>query len=439
MRRIPDWTSLDAAARQRWQATARQRAVALDAKLNAFVAIEPAQARSGGTLDGLPYAAKDMLQTAAHRPSGGLPDAGDLGIVGNSELLERLDAAGADRIGFTQMTELAYEPSGFNASRGRVKNPWSLDHVPGGSSSGSAAAVASGAVAAALGSDTGGSLRIPAHCCGITAWKPTRGLISTRGAMPLAPSLDTIGLLARSAADLLPLAAILADLLASGAMRRVVVLRDILAQCAPDIAQACAGLADVLAESGIGVEHKDALSSVEAIDAHALTIMFAESARVHRARIDDPAVAPVLRRRLAKGLEVADDTLAASLAARARLSQDFEQQVLAGADAAMLPVMAIGTPEAAECDPTSGRFSPKTLYAMSRFTRFVNLLGFPAVALPAGFDRCGLPMAAQLVGRPGSDLALLTLVRHVQGKTDWHGRVPTAIAGLVPLQPEPAS
>ena len=439
MRRIPDWTSLNAATRQRWQATARERAVALNTKLNAFVAIEPAKARFGGTLDGLPYAAKDMLQTSTHRPSGGLPDACDLGIVGNSELLERLDVANADRIGFTQMTELAYEPSGYNASRGRVKNPWSLDHVPGGSSSGSAAAVASGAVAAALGSDTGGSLRIPAHCCGITAWKPTYSLVSTRGAMPLAPSLDTIGLLARSAADLVPLTTILADLPASRPMRRISVLRDILVQCAPEIAQACFNLASVLSGSGLAIEHKDALPAIETIDAHALTIMFAESARVHRARIDDPAVSPVLRRRLAKGLEVTGDSLAASLAARPRLIRDFEEQVLAGADAALLPVMAIRTPTAAECNPTSDRFSPKTLYAMSRFTRFVNLLGFPAVALPAGFDGRGLPIAVQFVGRPGSDLALLELVRHVQGKTDWHGRVPTAIAGLTPSQPEPAS
>jgi aspartyl-tRNA(Asn)/glutamyl-tRNA(Gln) amidotransferase subunit A len=195
----------------------------------------------------------------------------------------------------------------------------------------------------------------------------------------------------------------------------------------------------MLSDSGLAIEHKDALRAIEAIDAHALTIMFAESARVHRTRIHDQAVAPVLRRRLAKGLAVADDTLAASLAARTRLIRDFEEQVLAGADAAMLPVMAIGTPEATECDPASDRFSPKTLYAMSRFTRFVNLLGFPAVALPAGFDGHGLPIATQFVGRPGSDLALLELVRHVQDKTDWHGRIPTAIAGLVPSQSEPAT
>jgi aspartyl-tRNA(Asn)/glutamyl-tRNA(Gln) amidotransferase subunit A len=158
MRRIPDWTSLDAAARHGWRSNARERASALNTKLNAFVEMAPAGTRHGRTLDGLPYAAKDMLRTPGRQPSGGLSGAPDLGIVGNSDLLDRLDEAGADRIGFTQMTELAYEPSGFNASRGRVKNPWSLDRVPGGSSSGSAAAVASGAVAVALGSDTGGSL-----------------------------------------------------------------------------------------------------------------------------------------------------------------------------------------------------------------------------------------------------------------------------------------
>jgi len=135
MRRIPDWTSLDAAARHGWRSNARERASALNTKLNAFVEMAPAGTRHGRTLDGLPYAAKDMLRTPGRQPSGGLSGAPDLGIVGNSDLLDRLDEAGADRIGFTQMTELAYEPSGFNASRGRVKNPWSLDRVPGGSSS----------------------------------------------------------------------------------------------------------------------------------------------------------------------------------------------------------------------------------------------------------------------------------------------------------------
>ena len=437
MRRIPDWTSLDAAGRQYWLASAHPRAVALDAVLNAFVTIEPAPTAANGRLSGLPYAAKDMLRTPAHRPSGGLAGTGDLGIVGDCDLMDRLDAAGAVRIGFTQMTELAFEPSGFNDARGRVKNPWSLDHVTGGSSSGSAAAVASGAVAVAIGSDTGGSLRIPAHCCGITAWKPTFGLVSTRGAMPLAPTLDTIGLLARGAVDLLAAAPTLANLPASAPLRRVAVADDVLALCTDDIKQAHSDVVDALSSAGITVKREYALPILDAIDAHALTIMFAEIARVHRARIDDPAVPSVLRRRLAKGLEVADATLDASIAARPDLIRDFETNMLRDADAILLPVMAINTPTASECDPASERFSPKALYAMSRLTRWVNVLGFPAVALPAGFDRDGLPVAMQIVGRPGSDLALIDLVRHVQAKTDWHGRAPTAIADLVP-QPEPA-
>ena len=270
---------------QRWRANARERARALHAELNAFVEIDPVGIDRDGTLDALPYATKDMLRTSTHQPSGGLAGAGDLGIVGNTDLLERLDQAGADRIGFTQMTELAYEPSGFNASRGRVKNPWNHDYVPGGSSTGSGAAVASGAVAVALGSDTGGLLRIPAHCCGITAWKPTYGVLSMRRAMPLAPSLDTIGVLARGAADLLPLAGILADLPPSRPVRSVVVLRDLAALCSPDIANACKSLMAVLSNFVATIKQRDALSAIRTIDAHALTIMLAESARVHRIRI----------------------------------------------------------------------------------------------------------------------------------------------------------
>jgi len=150
MHRIPDWDTLDTAARGRRQEHARPQATALDPILNAFAQIDatPFPLSAAGPLGGLPYAAKDLFQTLTHRPGGGFAEGVDLEIIGTSDLLERLDANGADLIGFTNMTELAYEPSGFNATRGRVKNPWNLDFISGGSSSGSAAAAASGAVVA---------------------------------------------------------------------------------------------------------------------------------------------------------------------------------------------------------------------------------------------------------------------------------------------------
>ena len=158
-----------------------------------------------------------------------------------ANVLRLLDEAGAMRLGYTALTEIAYEPSGYNAVHGRVRNPWNLDFISGGSSSGSAAAVASGSVVVALGSDTGGSLRIPAHACGITAWKPAWGTVSTRGAMPLAPTLDTIGLLARGAADMMPTAEVLGDLRDETSVRSGVVLQDALEAAHPSVRELLSG------------------------------------------------------------------------------------------------------------------------------------------------------------------------------------------------------
>jgi aspartyl-tRNA(Asn)/glutamyl-tRNA(Gln) amidotransferase subunit A len=125
MRRVPDWSTMSTAARHRWQDTARRRARALDPTLNAFAEISaaPNPLWSDNPLDSLPYAAKDVFQTPSHDPGGGFLDGRNLGVSGTCDLLPRLSLAGADLIGFTNMTELAYEPSGFNASRGSVSNP----------------------------------------------------------------------------------------------------------------------------------------------------------------------------------------------------------------------------------------------------------------------------------------------------------------------------
>lgn len=434
--RFSDWARLTTQAQYKVAMTAGIRANRLETRLHAFVSIEsPSSALSGnGALDLIPYAAKDIFVTPTHRPTGGLAEVVDFGLGGHAEVLRRLDGAGACCVGFTTMTELAYEPSGYNAVRVYPRNPWNLEFMPGGSSSGSAIAVASGTAVIALGSDTGGSVRIPSHCTGVTGWKPTWGAVNAAGALPLAPFLDCIGLFARSAADLAPAAAVLATgVRPQAVVERVVILSDALNAAELPVRRACEDGIDAIENSGVAVSRADGLLAIAAIDAHALLVMQGEAARIHAGRLDHPAISSVLRKRLAKGLKIDDATLTANREARSRLVEDFEEKILGKADAAILPVMATRTPPYVDVDPASPSFSGRRLYELSRYCRFVNMLGFPAIALPVGFDDRGLPVALQIVGRPGRDLDLIALAARVQEKTDWHARVPAAIRDLADI------
>jgi aspartyl-tRNA(Asn)/glutamyl-tRNA(Gln) amidotransferase subunit A len=440
--RFSDWADLTADERDALRSGAVARARRLEPQLNAYVEItDAAPAAAAGPLGGMPYAAKDIFRFAGRRPTGGLGAAADLGIAGESDVLGRLDDGGGYRVGFTSLTELAYEPSGHNMARGRVRNPWNLDFIAGGSSSGSAAAVASGSAVVALGSDTAGSLRIPAHACGVTAWKPTNGVVPVRGAMALAPSLDTIGLLARSASDLMPALQVVADASLRRTLppvRGAVVLSDLVEAAEPSVRAACRAGIEAIEGIGVAIERRGGEAMLGRIDPPVLAVLQAEAARTHRRLIDLAALlGPALRTRLGKGLAVDEATLANSLSQRASFAAGFMYNALGQADIALLPVMAIRTPPAAECDPGSATFNARTLYELSRFTRFVNYLGLPAVVLPVGFDDRGMPVALQLVGRPNADVALVALAEAVQRTTDWHGRVPTAVADTAdPAPPE---
>src|SRR6195256_690879 len=184
-------------------------------RLNAFMAIEAEEAlaaadaadaalakgNSGGPLHGVPLAHKDMYYDVGKVVTCGSKIRRDFVATTTSTALQRLKDAGTIRLGSLQMAEFAYGPTGHNAHYGPVHNPWHVDHITGGSSSGSGSAVAARLTFAALGSDTGGSIRMPAHFCGVTGLKTTVGRVSRAGAMPLSQSLDTVGPLARTAED----------------------------------------------------------------------------------------------------------------------------------------------------------------------------------------------------------------------------------------------
>jgi aspartyl-tRNA(Asn)/glutamyl-tRNA(Gln) amidotransferase subunit A len=427
-----DWSLLTLQQRRAALSNAIARATRLQARLRAFVKLSaPKMSPRTGSLDFLPYAAKDLFFAPNHWPCCGLSAPIEPNHAGYADVLRYLDAAGAARIGFTAMTELAYEPSGFNALVDYPRNPWNCDFIPGGSSSGSAVAVASGASVVALGSDTGGSIRIPAHCCGVTGFKPSCGAISVTGSVPLAPFLDCVGLLAQSAADLAPAAELLLSNALPAVIEKVVVFGDALDAAEPPIRRACQDGIDLIRTLPVSVSRVDALSAIATIDAHALIVMQGEAARTHASRINHPALDPVLRKRLAKGLAIDDGTLAASRVMRASLLENFEDKILGSADAAVLPVMPICTPRYVDVDPGSPTFSGRRLYDLSRYCRFVNMLGLPAVALPVGFDDRGLPVGLQLIGRRGRDHDLIALAARIQKKSDWHARVPDAIHDLI--------
>src|SRR5215510_90281 len=164
-------------------------------RINAFVELEASRT------DGVPLAHKDMFYRAGREAACGSKILRGWIPAETSAALERLDAAGFADLGRLNMSEFAYGPTGHNEHFGDCRNPWNPDYVTGGSSSGSGAAVAARLVFGALGSDTGGSVRLPAAACGVTGLKTTWGRVSLRGAMPLSHSLDTIGPLARSAED----------------------------------------------------------------------------------------------------------------------------------------------------------------------------------------------------------------------------------------------
>jgi aspartyl-tRNA(Asn)/glutamyl-tRNA(Gln) amidotransferase subunit A len=336
------------------------------------------------------------------------------------------------------MSEFAYGPTGHNEHFGDCRNPWNPDYITGGSSSGAGAAVAARLVYGALGSDTGGSVRLPAAACGISGLKSTWGRVSRHGAMPLSHSLDTIGPLARSAEDCALLLQAIAgfdprdplssrepvdDYLKEKKPIRVAVSSNwIEANAHPEVAAAVLAAAKTLDKNPVEVEPPD----FDTLSAHCLVVMQAEASAQHsrwmRERPGD--YSPAVRARLEAGYAIPASVYLEVLRSRAAWLERFCAQSLGGADLYLLPGIAVRLPTREQTGAGGGADMPRLLGEITRLTRWVNYLGVPALALPCGFDARGLPISLQLVARPFAEATLLAAGRAYQRETDWHSRMP---------------
>jgi aspartyl-tRNA(Asn)/glutamyl-tRNA(Gln) amidotransferase subunit A len=399
-----------------------------------------------GALHGLPLAHKDMFFQ-----EGELAECGSRILAGyrpdhTATVLQRLADAGAVNLGALHMAEFAMSPTGFNAQLGHGRNPWSPAHVTGGSSSGSGVAVAARLVFGALGSDTGGSVRIPAAACGVTGIKPTQHAISAHGVMPLSPSLDCVGMLAQTAQDCARLLGVVSGpdprdprCLATrqrdfeSGLDLPVSAGDVIA--VPEL-PADAPLSEeirALLQQAV-VDFQDAGVTVRRVPlpdlaeagALATLVLGVEAAAIHgRWLAERPGdYGQQVRRRIQRGLLYPATHYHDALRLRAGYQARFLARHLGDARALLLPTLPCAVPTIEETTTGSESDIEARFGNFSFWTRGINYLGLPALALPAGFTSNGLPNGIQRVGRPFSEGALLRLGHLFQQHTGWHRRRP---------------
>ncbi len=395
-------------------------------------AIEKAKELTGaetvGPLHGVPVAVKDLYDIAGVATSGCCAAYRDRIASEDSPVVAKLRAAGAIVVAKTNMHELAFGATSQVSCFGGVRNPWDTARIPAGSSGGSGAAVASRAVLMAMGSDTGGSIRLPSAMCGTTGLKPTHGAVSLRGALPMTASFDTAGPLAVSADDCLLVHQVLAGFdpkyVYSSEGRpvsnkniadvRIGVLQNWISQAEASVAKVVGEAADELSRLGctlVDVEGLDPLGMRDSV----APVLTGEFAHHFRDLWDDDRVSDPIRILMDIGRQVSAVDYAngreSALAVRMDMLGDLE-----GVDVLLAPGAPYPAPLISEVD-NLGEAVRSTV-----FTLPVNAAGLPAIAFPVGFSGEGLPLGAQLIGAPWSEELLCGVVSAYQGATDRHLR-----------------
>jgi len=426
----------------------------LNPALNAFITVTGEQAlreardaeaeiqkgKWRGPLHGVPVALKDLFDTAGVRTTAGSGVFKDRVPEQDAEVVRRLRAAGAVLLGKLNMHEFAYGGTSVATYFGAVHNPWKLDRIAGGSSGGSAAAVAAGLCYGALGSDTGGSVRQPAAYCGIAGLKPTYGRVSTRGAVPLSWSLDHVGPMCRTVGDV----ALLLQGIAGydpqettsvdapvpdytqalrtkiSSLRLGVPRRVFFEQIDPEIAAAVNQAIEALRKLTAGVR------DVELPPYRTLPVVAAEAWAYHAAYVakTPELYQPSVLLRVESGKNITAEAYIAGRRELDRLRRAV-REVFTAVDLLITPTTPISPATIAES--TEADVPPPGGVTFSlRNTQPFDIFGLPAISVPCGFTSSGLPIGLQISGPHWGEPAVLALAHAYEQATEWHTRRPAA-------------
>lgn len=392
--------------------------------LNAFITVTDDSAfreaeraeseiRSGhwrGPLHGIPIGLKDLIDTAGVRTTAASAIFRDRIPSEDADIVSKLKTAGAVFIGKQNLHEFAYGGSSLISHYGPVRNPVDQEFIAGGSSGGSAAAVATGMCFAAIGTDTAGSIREPAALCGVVGLKPTYGLVSTQGVIPLSTSLDHAGPITRTVED----AAILLDAIAEKTPRYRASLSNSIKNFRlgtprnyffenldPEIMAAVEQAIEALAQMGCKVEELELPIHEDR------TVFLFESHAYHRDKIaSSPELYhPETLRRVKTGSDISEAQYRQALLELQRIRTEISDQ-LRGIDVLMMPTTPIPAPRISDLMKDISHLRPAEVLLL-RNTRPINVWGLPAISVPCGLTTSGLPIGLQIVSAPGEEAKVL--------------------------------
>lgn len=393
-----------------------------------------ANGTASGPLHGVPLAHKDMFDRAGKIASWGGNIRAEKPAERDGTLIERLKNAGSHQIAALHLTEFAYGPIGHNYVLGHARNPWNTAHVSGGSSSGTAMSVATGAIAAGMGSDTAGSLRLPASACGVMSLKPTWSRVSRAGAMPLASSLDAVGPIARDARDLAVMLSAMAGYDARDAATTKRPVPDYTALLNEPITGLRIGVDEkLIREADVSVQERleQALHLLEnagaqrvdvridnwsTLDHLAQLVQLTEAAAAHSPflRHQSDKYGPQVQARVEYGHYVPAHDYLVAMRARGTMLQKILDEVYTVCDVVILPNFAGPIPTIEELDVGGGPQLLTALMKVMKFERPLNYLQLPALTLPYPAVSGALPNGFQLMGRPFAEARLLSIARAYQ-------------------------